>query len=195
MTLIRFNGPSFFPLLLVICGCSTVGGDVAAGRNALQTGRPNDAVGYLTQAAAADPNYKIPYRVGIGVLTYLGRAYLETGNDTEARRTLEKAVQVDNDDPLAHLYFGIALLKTGERERGRKETEAGLRSINETLDYIQEDLVSGFRWDPNMQIRNDVRKTLAVKPDDSQLIMADERIGAEFDEEIDKVSRRREVRD
>jgi hypothetical protein len=46
-----------------------------------------------------------------------------------------------------------------------------------------------------MQIRNDVRKTLAVKPDDSQLIMAGERIGAEFDEEIDKVSRRREVRD
>jgi tetratricopeptide (TPR) repeat protein len=195
MTLIRFIGPSFFLLLLVICGCSTVGGDVAAGRNALQTGRPNDAVGYLTQAAAADPNYKIPYRVGIGVLTYLGRAYLETGNDTEARRTLEKAVQVYNDDPLAHLYLGIALLKTGERERGRKETDAGLRSINETLDYIQKDLVSGFRWDPNMQIRNDVRRTLAVKPDDSQLIMAGERIGAEFDEEIDKVSRRREVRD
>jgi len=195
MTLIRFIGPSFFLLLLVICGCSTVGGDVAAGRNALQTGRPNDAVGYLTEAAAADPNYKIPYRVGIGVLTYLGRAYLETGNDTEARRTLEKAVQVHNDDPLAHLYLGIALLKTGERERGRKETEAGLRSINETLDYIQKDLVSGFRWDPNMQIRNDVRRTLAVKPDDSQLIMAGERIGAEFDEEIDKVSRRREVRD
>jgi tetratricopeptide (TPR) repeat protein len=195
MTLIRFIGPSFFLLLLVICGCSTVGGDVAAGRNALQTGRPNDAVGYLTQGAAADPNYKIPYRVGIGVLTYLGRAYLETGNDTEARRTLEKAVQVDNDDPLAHLYLGIALLKTDERERGRKETEAGLRSINDTLDYIQEDLVSGFRWDANMQIRNDVRKTLAAKLDDSQLIMAGERIGAEFDEEIDKVSRRREVRD
>jgi tetratricopeptide (TPR) repeat protein len=107
MTLIRFIGPSFFLLLLVICGCSTVGSDVAAGRNALQTGRPNDAVGYLTQAAAADPNYKIPYRVGIGVLTYLGRAYLETGNDTEARRTLEKAVQVYNDDPLAHLYLGL----------------------------------------------------------------------------------------
>jgi Flp pilus assembly protein TadD len=107
MTLIRFIGPSFFLLLLVICGCSTVGSDVAAGRNALQTGRPNDAVGYLTQAAAADPNNKIPYRVGIGVLTYLGRAYLETGNDTEARRTLEKAVQVYNDDPLAHLYLGL----------------------------------------------------------------------------------------
>ena len=185
----------FFPVLLVISGCSTVGGDVQAGRNALQTGRPNDALGYLTRAAAADPNYKIPYRVQIGVLSYLGRAYLETGNDIEARRTLEKAVQVDNDDPLAHLYLGIALLKTGERERGRKETEAGLRSINDTLDYIEEDRVFGFHWDANMQIRNDIRKTLAAKLDDSQLIMAGERIGAEFDEEIDKVSRRRDIRD
>ena len=108
---------------------------------------------------------------------------------------MERAIQLDNDDPLAHLYLGIVLLKTGERERGRKETEAGLRSINDTLDYIQEDLVSGFRWDPNMQIRNDIRRTLAAKLDDSQLIMAGERIGAEFDEEIDKVSRRRDIRD
>ena len=122
-----------FSVSLFISACSPVGGDVQAGRNALQTGHPNDAVGYLAPAATVDPNYKIPYRVRIGVLSYLGRAYLETGNDTEARRTLERAVQVDNDDPLAHLYLGIALLKTGERERGRKETEAGLRSINDTL--------------------------------------------------------------
>lgn len=122
-------------------------------------------------------------------MSYLGRAYLEIGNDTDARRTFEKAVQVDNDDPLAHLYLGIALLKTGERERGRKEIEASLRSINDTLEYIQEDLVFGFYWDPNMQIRNDIRKTLAAKLDDSQLIMAGERIGAAFDEEIDKAQR------
>ena len=183
-----------FSVSLFISGCSSVGGNVQAGRNALQTGHPNDAVGYLAPAAQVDPNYKIPYRVRIGVLSYLGRAYLETGNDTEARRTLEKAVQVDNDDPLAHLYLGIALLKTGERERGRKETEAGLRSINDTLDYLGDDRVYGFRWDTNMQIRNDVRQTLAAKLDDSQLIMAAERIGAEFDEEID-ASRRPVVRD
>ena len=35
-----------FSALLFIAGCSGVGGDVFAGRNALQTGRPNDAVGY-----------------------------------------------------------------------------------------------------------------------------------------------------
>ena len=185
---------SLLSVSLFISGCSTVGGDVEAGRNALQTGHPNDAIGYLTQAAAADPNYKIPYRIPVGVLVYLGRAYLETGKDTEARQTLERAVNLDNEDLLAHLYLGIALLKTGEIERGRKEIEAGLKAIDDTLEYIVADRVYGFYWDPNMQIRNDIRQTLAAKLDDSQLIMAGERLGAELDEEIE-ASRRPVVRD
>jgi tetratricopeptide (TPR) repeat protein len=189
MSLKHFVVVIFLPVLLVIYGCLGVGGDVQSGRNALQTGRPNDAIGYLTRAAAADPDYKIPYRVGVGVLVYLGRAYLETGKDTEARQTLERAVQLDNDDPLAHLYLGIALIKTGEGERGRKELESGLKSIDDTLEYIAEDLVYGFYWDPNMQIRNDIRSSLAAKLDNAQLIIAGERIGKQFDEEIDKARR------
>lgn len=189
MTLADLFVAIFFSVLLFISGCSSVSSEVQAGRNALQTGRTNDAVGYLTQAAAVDPNYKIPYRVQVSVLTYLGRAYLETGKATEARQTLERAVKLDNDDSLAHLYLGIAMLKTGEIERGRKEIEAGLRAIEDTLEYIQQDLVFGFYWDPNMQIRNDIRKTLAAKLDDSQLIAAGESIGKEFDAEIDKARR------
>ena len=113
MTLADLFVAIFFSVLLFISGCSSVSSEVQAGRNALQTGRANDAVGYLTQAAAVDPNYKIPYRVQVSVLAYLGRAYLETGKDTEARQTLERAVKLDNEDPLAHLYLGIAMLKTG----------------------------------------------------------------------------------
>src|SRR5262245_2777475 len=170
-------------------GCSGVGGNVFAGRKALQAGRANDAIGYLAPAAATDPNYRLPYRVKPGVLVYLGRAYLETGKNTEARQTLERAVQVHKDDELAHLYLGIAMLKTGERERGRKEAEDGLRLIDDTLEYIAEDRVYGFHWDPAMQIRNDIRATLTAKLDDAQLIAAAERIGRAFDEEIDKARR------
>ena len=181
--------PICFSVLLFISGCSNVGSDVLAGRNALQTGRANDAVGYLTRAAEADPNYKIPYRVRAGVLAYLGRAYLETGKDTEARQTLEKAVSLDKDDPFARLYLGIAMLKTGERERGRKEIDDGLRAIDDTLEYIAADRVYGFYWDPGMHIRNDIRTSLAAKLDDAQLTMAGEYIGRQFDEEIDKARR------
>jgi len=178
-----------FSGLLFIAGCSGVGGDVFAGRNALQTGRPNDAVGYLSRAAAADPNYKLPYRVRVSVLAYLGRAYLETGQDTQARQTLEKAVSLDKDDALAHLYLGIAMLKTGERERGRKEIEDGLRAIDDTLEYLATNRAYEVYWDPGMQIRNDIRKSLAAKPDDAQLAMAGERIGRQVDDEIDKARR------
>ena len=178
-----------FSVLLLISGCSGVGGDVQAGRNALQTGRANDAVGYLSRAADADPSYKIPYRVRAGVLGYLGRAYLETGRDKEARQILERAVSLDKDDPFVHLYLGIAMLKTGERERGRKELEDGLSAIDNTLEYINEDRVYGFFWDPGMQIRNDIRRSLAAKLNDTQLITAGERIGRAFDEEIDKARR------
>jgi tetratricopeptide (TPR) repeat protein len=184
----RFFVPIGFAALL-IAGCSGVGSDVQAGRNALQTGRANDAIGYLARAADADPNYKIPYRVRAGVLAYLGRAYLETGRDTEARQTLEKAVNLNKDDPFAHLYLGIAMLKTGERERGRKEIEDGLRRIDDTLEYIAADRVYGFHWDPGMQIRSDIRRSLAAKLDDAQLAMAGERIGRQFDDEIDKARR------
>jgi tetratricopeptide (TPR) repeat protein len=185
----RLFGPICFSFLLFIAGCSGVGGGVQAGRNALQTGRANDAVGYLEQAANADPHYKLPYRVRAGVLAYLGRAYLETGRDKEAQQTLEGAVKLDKDDPFAHLYLGIAMLRNGERERGRKEVEDGLRTIDDTLEYIAADHVSGFYWDPGMQIRNDIRKSLTAKLDDAQLAMAAERIGRQFDDEIDKARR------
>ena len=178
-----------FLVSLCMSGCSTVGSGVQAGRNALQTNRPNDAIAYLTPAAAADPNYQIPYRIRLGVLSYLGRAYLETGNATEARRTLERAVRLDSGDPLAHLYLGIALLKTGEREQGRKEIEVGLGAISDSLDYIAEDRVSGFYWDPGMQIRNDIRRSLAANLNDADLTVAAERAGRALDEEIDKARR------
>lgn len=181
--------PACLSALIYVSGCSSVGSDVLAGRNALQTGRPNDAIGYLMRAAHQDPSYKTPFRVREGVLSYLGRAYYETGNDAEARKTLEKAVSLDKDDPLAHLYLGLTLLRSGERERGRKEVDGGLKAIDDTLEYINTDRVTGFYWDPGMQIRGAVKKTLAANLDNAQLAVAAERIGIDFDEEIDRARR------
>ena len=176
-------------LFLLVAGCSSVGGEDQSGRRALQTGRPEIAVGYLASAAEVDPDYRIPYRVRASVLSYLGRAYLETRRPTEARQTLETAVKTHPDDPFAHLYLGIALIQTGERQGGRKEVEAGLKAIDETLEHIAEDQITGLFWDPAMAIRNDIRRTLAARSDDDHLIASAERIGRMFDEEIDKARR------
>ena len=177
--------------LVYLAGCAAiqVGGNVQAGRNALHTGRPNDAVSYFTRAAEIDPAYKIPYRVPVGVLTYLGRAYYDTGKDEEARKALEKAISLYKDDSLAHLYLGLTLVRTGDRDRGRKEIEGGLRDIHETLEYIGSDMTYGIFWDPARMIRSDIENTLASKLDDSQLAVAALRIGSEFEEEIDQARR------
>lgn len=181
--------PAWLSALIVVSSCGGVGTDVLAGRNALQTGRPNDAVAYLMRAADVDPSYKTPYRVSVGVLTYLGRAYYETGRDDDARKTLEKAVTINGDDPLAHLYLGLTLLRIGEPERGRREIEVGLKAIDETLEYITSDRVFGFYWDPEKQIRTSVKRTLAAKPDGPELVRAAQRIGVDFDTEIDRARR------
>lgn len=187
----RILMPACVSALIYVSGCAAVqvAGDVQAGRNALQTGRPADAVVYLKRAADLNPNYKTPYRVQAGVLAYLGRAYYETGNYAEARPTLEKAVNIDKDDALAHLYLGLTLLRSGDRQRGRTEIEAGLKAIEETLDYIATDWVSGISWDPNRQIRSGIARTLSAKLDDAELAMAGERIGMLTDEEIEKARR------
>ena len=189
MKVTKLLRPTCLSALIYVYGCSGVGTDMLAGRNALQTGRPNDAVGYLARAAELDPNYRTPDRVPERVLTYLGWAYYETGNDAEARKTLERAVNSHPDDPLAHLYLGLTLLRAGDRERGRKEVENGLKAIDDTLEYIALDRVYGFYWDPGMAIRGAVKKTLAAKLDDKELAISAQRIGQEFDEEIDRARR------
>ncbi len=189
MKVTKLIAPTCLSALIYLSGCSGVAIDVLAGRNALQTGRPNDAIGYLKRAADLQPNYQTPYRVRVGVLSLLGRAYYESGRDDEARQALERAVSLDRDDPLAHLYLGLTLLRKGDGERGRNEVETGLKAIGDTLDYINMDRVYGFYWDPGMNIRSAVKHALAAKLDNSQLATAAAQLGAEFDEEIDRARR------
>jgi tetratricopeptide (TPR) repeat protein len=185
-------------LLLPIClaaltylsGCGIqVAGDVQAGRNALHTGRPDDAVSYFMRAAEVDPTYRIPYRLTVSVLAYLGRAYYQTGRYEEAREALERAISLDKDDSLAHLYLGLTLLRSGDPARGRKEIESGLKGIHETLEHIASDNSSGIFWDPTRVIRSNIEKTLGGQLDDSQLEAAAMQIGANFEQEIDEARR------
>lgn len=193
MKQIRLLALAVLTAALYVSGCSGVSTDVLAGRNALQTGRPNDAVAFLARAAELDPNYRTPDRVPERVLTYLGWAYYEVGQDADARKTLEKAVSMHADDPLAHLYLGLALLRSGDRERGRREIMQGLQAIDDLLEYITADLVYGLYWDPDMAIRGAVKTTLVAKLNDDDLANAARRIGSDFDKEID-LARRDESR-
>ena len=173
------------------CAASQVAKEVQLGRNALQTGQPQAAVGYLRYAAELDPDYKTPYSVSESVWTYLGRAYYEAGNFQDARRALEKALSIDKDDPIAELYLGLTLLRSGDQQQGRDRTENGLRGINNLLNYLASRPTNGIYWDPTRQIRSDIERALNTNAitQPSEFIAVAERVGRQLDEEIDKVRR------
>lgn len=177
--------------LSYVSGCAgvEVGRQVQAGRNALQTGHPNDAASYLMRAAETDPNYKTPFRLPQSVLTYLGRAYYETGRDEEAKRVLELALSKNQDDHVARLYLGLTRLRNGEAARGRHEVEASLKEIHATLDYLAADNVNGIFWDPARTLRNNIERALRTDGDLPLLIASAEQIGRGFDEEMDTARR------
>ena len=183
---------------VILSGCvgSQVAQEVQLGRNALQTGQPQVAVGYLQNAAELDPNYKTPYSIRESVWTYLGRAYYEVGNFPEARRALEKALSIDKDNPLPKLYLGLTILRAGDQQDGRRETEAGLRGVNNLLNRLASSPSNGIYWDPTQQIRSDIQRALNMNEmiQQSEFITAAERVGSQLDEEIDTV-RRVEARD
>src|SRR5215475_4728555 len=183
---------------VILSGCvgSQAAKEVQLGRNALQTGNPQAAVGYLRNAAVLDPNYKTPYSIRESVWTYLGRAYYEVGNFPEARRALEKALSDDKDDPLARLYLGLTLLRSGDQQAGRLETETGLKGVNTLLNRLASNPSNGIYWDPTLQIRSDIRRALSMNEmiQQSEFITVAERVGSQFDEEIDN-ARRAETND
>jgi tetratricopeptide (TPR) repeat protein len=172
--------------LLVTAACG-VGQQVQSGRNALQTGRPEAAVPHLRQAAGLDPDYRVSADLNESVLTYLGRAYYETGNFTEARSTLEKAVA--KGGPAARLYFGLTLMRSGDQTRGRREAESGLKDIYDRLEYLSAENLWGAFWDPGRQIRSRIQAALNGKLEADEFTAAGERIGKLLDEEIDKAPR------
>jgi tetratricopeptide (TPR) repeat protein len=170
------------------CGALEVGRDVQAGRMALQGRRPEEALTYFSRAAESDPNYKLPNRGHESVLTYLGRAYYETGDDAKARATLQRALHNDGNDALAHVYFGLTLYRVNDRDQGRKEIETGLNGIHAWLDDVSSDGIYGPYWDTGKSIRTAIERTLAGKPEAGEFTASAERIGRQFDNEFDRAS-------
>jgi tetratricopeptide (TPR) repeat protein len=163
-----------------------VGREFQAGRKALQTGQAEQAVVYLSRAAEADPTYKIVSPVQENLLTYLGRAYYETGDDAKARAVLEHAVMNDPNDPLAHLYLGLTFYRSGDRVQGRKEIEVGLNGVHNKLEVLGADGEQGTYWDPTRTIRLAIERTLAGKPEAGEFGASAQRIGRQYDNEIDR---------
>jgi tetratricopeptide (TPR) repeat protein len=176
------------------CGCTSlqVGSDVAAGRRALLAGNNEMALSYFQRAAQRDPNYKHGTAFQQGILSYVGRTEYAVGQLPQARQTLEKALMANKEEDLARIYLGLTLARSGDRQRGLKEIEGGIRGVHDWLDYINEAHRFSFGqfWDPAREIRSAIQGDLAMitgrEFDWQKLIASSEWIAQRMEEESDR---------
>jgi tetratricopeptide (TPR) repeat protein len=193
------NSLTLFSLFVFLAGCTSLwtGGEVQSGRQALLEGKNEAALGYFYSAAQRDPNYV--YATGSspkqGVWSYVGRSEYLTGRIPQARQTLERAISANREEDIARLYLGLTLAREGDRQRGLKEIEGGMRGINSFLDYINQAqrYSIGQFWDPDRDIRRAIQGNLAMisgKDLDWQRLTADtEWLGIRMEEESDLARR------
>ncbi len=179
--------------LLFFSGCASfqVGGDIQKGRLALLYGDPNVALEHFQRAAKSDPNYLLDFSIfDEGVWTYVGRAYYAMGKLPEAQKAFERARSLHRQDHLAKLYLGLVLVRDGDRPRGVREIETGLRGLADWLDYVERYETESRYWDPGLHLRKEIQRSLAmIESGDinwSHLIARGEQLGREFEEEIDE---------
>lgn len=181
-------------MILLVGGCTAfaVSGSFQSGRQALLRNDPETALAYFTRVADQNPSY-VFHSMGFreNIWTYLGRAQYESKRYPQARQSLERSLSMDRDDNLARLYLGLTLARTGDRSRGLKEIEAGLKGIHDYLDYMNRSRPLEAYWDPLGQIRKQIDKDLATisgRDTHSEELLANaEWIGKQMEEEVDKV--------
>ena len=190
---------SLLPLTIsipFIFGCTSlqVSRDVQSGRQALLIGKPNVAAEHFQRAAQVNPEYVYNFSpLQQGVWTYLGRAYYDSGQFSEARKTLEQARSQDDQDHLARLYLGLTLARNGNRRQGLQEIEGAMTALHAWLEDITHGTSYGEFWDPHRRIRLQIQNDLAMisrkEIDWGELIADAEWIGSELEEEIDRAEK------
>lgn len=170
-----------------------------AGRRALLIGSPDVALTYFQRAAELDPGHAEHFGVlREGVWTYVGRAQYQLGRLPDARKSLERALSQDRNDYLARLYLGLTLARDGDRDKGVREIEGGMKGIHDWLEFVTYNTQWGHFWDPRREIRSEIRSTLSAlsgkEYDLKRVITSGEWVGHHFEQEIDR-ARYDEVQD
>ncbi len=187
----------------ILFGCDTafqVGTAVQSGRQALLRKEPAKALPHFEEAARKDPDYV--YRsahFSEGIWTYVGRCQYATGNFSQAQQSLELALTKDQDDLLARLYLGLTLLRNRNESHGQIDLQNALQSLHDWIENILTSRSAEAYWDPNNQIRSEIKKTLALMTgtsgDRTQILTNAEWLGAEVEEEIERVRREESQRE
>jgi tetratricopeptide (TPR) repeat protein len=188
------DGYSWFLLGAFLVGCASfqAGSEISSGRLAFSIGQNESALAYFQSAAQKDPNYVYGSDLKQGVWSYVGRAEYANGRLPQAKDSLERALAANPEEPIARLYLGLTLARSGDRQQGLKEIESGMKGIYDWLEYITQAFrfTFGQWWDPNRQIRSAIEKDLAMisgrDVDWPKLIADGEWLGKQIEEESDR---------
>ena len=180
-------------LSVLLAACSTIRGgeDVDQGRQALLEGHYKRALGLFEDAERIDPTYVYGTELRGGVLSYLGRTQYLTGNYTQARPTLEKALAQHRSDNVARLYLGLTLYRLGDQKAGLTDIQRGMQGIYNWLEYINTNFAWEFGkgWDTGGTIRGGIKKDLSMVSSGNiswqQLVADAENLGVRIEEEED----------
>ena len=180
------------PFAFLLSGCAATG-EVGAGRFDLLYGDSNKALAHFQRAAEIDPQFLYYSVLPQGIWTYVGRAQYRLGNLPEARQNFERALARYDRDNLARLYLGLALGRDGERPRGLKEIQAGMKGLYDWMEFAEYKTLYGRFWDPGRDIRRGIEQNLkltqAKEIDWPTVIAGGEWVGRRMEEEIDRFRR------
>ena len=188
---------SSFLLVFVLSGCASLqsAGEISHGRQAFLIGNNEAALSYFQRAAQIDPNYVYGTPLRQGVWSYVGRTEYATGRLAQARQSLERALSANQREDIARLYLGMTLARDGDRQRGLKEIDGGIRGIQGWIDNLAETqrFSAGKFWDPQRYIRSEIQMTLAMlstpSVDWDKVIASGEWIGKTMEAESDRALR------
>lgn len=113
-------------------------------------GNADVAITTLEGIVQQDPMYR-------DSLTLLGRAYYAKARYWDARAILQRAVAVNQQDEIAWLVLGAALLRTGEDVKGLDAIKGGLTLLNK----VSGEGYRGYQyWDRNGRVKGGVRRAV-----------------------------------
>ena len=178
-------------LTILLAGCATIqgSGDVDQGRQALLEGNYKRALGLFQDAEKVDPKYLYGTELREGVSSFLGRTQYLTGNYTQARQTLERALSRHRSDNVARLYLGLTMYRLGDQKAALTNIQRGMQGIYNFLQYINTNFryEYGKDWDTGGTIEGGIKSNLAMissgKIDWPQLIADGERLGIGIEQE------------
>lgn len=146
------------------------------------------------RCAELDPNYMFEsFYFREGVWTYIGRIHYVMGQFPEARYALERALAIEKNDHLAHLFLGLTLARSGDGPNGLRSIEAGMKGLYGLLEEMTSSQPHSALWDPQREIRSEIERNLALISgrdiDGQKLFSSAEWLGEKFEDEIDLVRR------